>query len=109
VCTPPYISSITEVGGGCAGCLANQYPRPDGSECLPCPAHTTGPANSLGIHQCEAEPGYFASYTKRARYEITVPLDEYDPATFESYIRAAAGGGKDIQVTVEGGEIIEEL
>jgi hypothetical protein len=50
---------------------------------------------------CGADPGYFASYTKRVRYEITVPEDEYDPATFEAYIRAAAGGGRDLQINVQ--------
>jgi hypothetical protein len=83
------------------GCLENEYPKSDGSTCLPCPAHTTGPANSVGIHMCSAEPGYFASYTKRVRFEITLPEDEYDPDTFEAIIRAAAGGGKEIQVTVQ--------
>jgi hypothetical protein len=86
----------------------NQYPSEDGAQCLPCPLHTTGPANSTGIHECGADPGYFASYTKRVRFEITLPEGEYDPLTFESYIRAAAGGGKDIQVVVVGAPVVQK-
>jgi len=108
ICQRPYISRITEIDGGCLGCLENQYPSPDGSQCMPCPLHTKGPANSVGIHQCGADPGYFASYTKRVRLEITLPEDEYDPLTFESYIRAAAGGGREIQVTVVGEPVFQE-
>ena len=52
---------------------------------------------------------YVGASSAISRVEVTLPADEYDPATFESYIRAAAGGGKDIKVTVEGEEIIEEL
>jgi hypothetical protein len=104
LCTCPqhFVSTITEAGGGCMGCLENEYPKSDGSTCLPCPAHTTGPANSMGIHMCGADPGYFATYTKRMRVEMTVPADEYDPATFEAYMRAAVGGGREVQVHVEG-------
>jgi hypothetical protein len=100
-CTGPYISSITETGGGCVGCPANSYPEGDGSKCNACPAYTKGPENSVGIQQCTSNAGYFAVYTKKMHVTIELPEDEYDPATFESYIRAAAGGGREIKITVE--------
>ena len=101
LCVAPYVSSITESGGGCAGCSANEYPEVDGSGCKSCPPFTQGPSNSVGIQQCTSNAGYYAVYTRKLFVTVTLPEDEYDPATFEAYIRAAAGGGRDLKIEVE--------
>jgi hypothetical protein len=55
----------------------------------------------VGVWQCRANAGYFARYTQTVRMTLEVPDEDADPELIEAYVKAAVGGGDDVQVKVE--------
>jgi len=101
-CTKGSVGAITEQGGACtSGCDANQYAGEDQMTCKPCPANTASQPGSVGVWQCRANAGYFARYTQTVRMTLEVPDEDADPELIEAYVKAAVGGGDDVQVKVE--------
>jgi hypothetical protein len=99
-CNAGFVSNITETAGGCSVCGRNQYPSEDGRYCAPCPANTGNAGSAVGAWECKANTGFFATYTKTVRLELEVPDELSDPATVAAYVRAAAGGGEELEVVV---------
>jgi hypothetical protein len=100
VCQEGFRNAITETGGSCVGCEENQYPSSDQGSCLPCPTNTESPPGSDGIWRCTAKAGFFTRHTKTVQMTLEVPEEDADPAIIEAYVRAAAGGGDDLQINV---------
>jgi len=100
-CMSHLTGQITETGGSCSGCEAGDYFESSNKTCTKCPANTNSPRDSDGVWRCKANAGYYARHTKTVKLRLQVPDEDASPAIVEAYVRAAAGGGEDLQVIVE--------
>ena len=83
----------------CAACARGTYSNGTRTtRCDACPGNTDGPTGSTAITECSANAGYFAQYTRTIQAIVTIPVSEYDPATFVALIQAAAGPGAVVRV-----------
>ena len=72
-CTCPPGTRPDPLTQRCQGCALGQYPTPDRTACVPCPAGMTSGVGALNVSDCMCEPGLFL----RAGACVPCPIGTY--------------------------------